>query len=166
MHFSKYEKILFFAFNAKLLPIAFVEYTIRKNGKYLTKWKSQIFWQIFCQYFANILSMFQTLNCRKYISYKNFTLNLVGCCKTWISAYLPIFRFFRCFGLRGATSSSFQGVNFHELSFDNVTVLIQTWCNSFANGHRQSFLRNISRNENYSLLINMQTEQSAQNKHL
>jgi len=28
------------------------------------------------------------------------------------------------------------GDNFHELSFDDVIVLIQAWYNSFANGHR------------------------------
>jgi len=28
------------------------------------------------------------------------------------------------------------GGNFHELSFDDVIVLIQAWYNSFANGHR------------------------------
>jgi len=38
--------------------------------------------------------------------------------------------------LRGATSSSFRGGgNFHEISFDDVIVFIQPWCNFFANGH-------------------------------
>jgi len=37
---------------------------------------------------------------------------------------------------RGATSSSFRvGGNFHEISFDDVIVLIQLWHNFFANGH-------------------------------
>jgi len=36
----------------------------------------------------------------------------------------------------GATNSSFRGrVNYHELSFDGVIVLIQPWYNFFANGH-------------------------------
>jgi len=30
----------------------------------------------------------------------------------------------------------FGGVNFHELSFDDVIVLIQAWYNFFANRHR------------------------------
>jgi len=39
--------------------------------------------------------------------------------------------------IRGATSSSFRGGgNFHEISFDDVIVLIQLWCKFFANGHR------------------------------
>jgi len=38
---------------------------------------------------------------------------------------------------RSATSSSFRGgSNFHEISFDDVIVLVQPWCNFFANGHR------------------------------
>jgi len=37
---------------------------------------------------------------------------------------------------RGATSSSFRGGdNFHEISFDDVIMLIQPWCNFFAIGH-------------------------------
>jgi len=48
--------------------------------------------------------------------------------------------------------------NFHEISFDDVIVVIQPWYNFFANGHRLSSLRNISENENFSLLIEMQTE--------
>jgi len=36
----------------------------------------------------------------------------------------------------GATSSSYRGVgNFHEISFDDVIVIIQPWYNFFANGH-------------------------------
>jgi len=31
--------------------------------------------------------------------------------------------------------------NFHEISFDNVIVLIQSWYNIFADGHRRSSLR-------------------------
>jgi len=39
--------------------------------------------------------------------------------------------------IRVATSSSFRGGgNFHELSFNDVIVLIQPWYNFFANGHR------------------------------
>jgi len=38
--------------------------------------------------------------------------------------------------LRGATSSSFPVGNFHEISFDDVIVLIQPWYNIFTNGHR------------------------------
>jgi len=37
--------------------------------------------------------------------------------------------------VRGATSSSFRGDNFHEILFDDVLVLIQPWYNFFANGH-------------------------------
>jgi len=37
---------------------------------------------------------------------------------------------------RGATSSSFRGGNFHELSFDDVIMLIQVWYNFFPNGLR------------------------------
>jgi len=36
---------------------------------------------------------------------------------------------------RGATSSSFWVGNFHEISFDDVIVLLQLWYNFFANGH-------------------------------
>jgi len=39
-------------------------------------------------------------------------------------------------GYRGAISSSFRGGNFHELSFDDVIVLIQPWYNFFANSLR------------------------------
>jgi len=28
------------------------------------------------------------------------------------------------------------GGDYHEISFDDVIVLIQPWCNVFANGHR------------------------------
>jgi len=30
----------------------------------------------------------------------------------------------------------FGGGNFHEISFDDVIVLIQLWYNFFANGHK------------------------------
>jgi len=43
--------------------------------------------------------------------------------------------------------------NFHELSFDDAIVLIQTWYNFFANGHRQSSLHNIPKNETLLVLI-------------
>jgi len=56
------------------------------------------------------------------------------------------------------------GGNFHEISFDDVIVLIQLWYNFFANGHRYSSLRNISENQNFSVLIKMQTERSGQSK--
>jgi len=37
---------------------------------------------------------------------------------------------------RGANCSSFRGGgSFHEISFDDVIVLIQPWYNFFANGH-------------------------------
>jgi len=56
--------------------------------------------------------------------------------------------------IRGATSSSFRGGgNFHELPFDDVIVLIQPRYNFFANGHRQSALRNIPKNEILLVLI-------------
>jgi len=45
------------------------------------------------------------------------------------------------------------GGNFHDLSFDDVIVLIQPWYNFFANGHRQSSLRNIPKNEILLILI-------------
>jgi len=45
------------------------------------------------------------------------------------------------------------GGNFHELSFDDVIVLIQPRYNFFANGHRQSALRNIPKNEILLVLI-------------
>jgi len=45
------------------------------------------------------------------------------------------------------------GGNFHELSFDDVIVLIQLRYNFFANGHRQSSLRNITKNEVLLVLI-------------
>jgi len=61
---------------------------------------------------------------------------------------------------RGATSSSFRGGNFHEILFDDVFLLIQQWYNFFANGHRQSYHRNISENENFSVLIKTQTSVS------
>jgi len=38
------------------------------------------------------------------------------------------------------------------------------WYNFFANGRRKSTLRNISENENFSVLIKMQTERSGQSK--
>jgi len=41
--------------------------------------------------------------------------------------------------------------NFHELSFGDV-VLIQPWYNFFANGHRQSSLRNIPKNDTLVVL--------------
>jgi len=37
--------------------------------------------------------------------------------------------------IRGGTSSSYRGGNFHEISFDDVIVLIHPWYNFFANGH-------------------------------
>jgi len=37
--------------------------------------------------------------------------------------------------IRGATSSSLRGGNFHEISFDDVIVFIQPWYNFYANGH-------------------------------
>jgi len=37
--------------------------------------------------------------------------------------------------IRGATSSSFQGGQFHEISFNEVIVIIQPWYNFFPNGH-------------------------------
>jgi len=44
-----------------------------------------------------------------------------------------------CFSLiplcRGATSSSFRGGKFHEISFDDVIVLTQPCYNFFANDH-------------------------------
>jgi len=45
------------------------------------------------------------------------------------------------------------GGNFLELSFDDVIVLMQSWYNFFANGHRQSSLRNIPKNEILLVLI-------------
>jgi len=37
----------------------------------------------------------------------------------------------------GVTSSSFRGGhNIHEISFDDITVVIQQWYNFFTNGHR------------------------------
>jgi len=54
---------------------------------------------------------------------------------------------------RGATSSSFRWGSFHEFSFDDVIVFIQMWYNFFASGHRQSYLRNISENEHFLVLI-------------
>jgi len=47
----------------------------------------------------------------------------------------------------------FGGGNFHEISFDDVIVLIQPWQNFFASRHRYSSLRSISENENFSVLI-------------
>jgi len=49
------------------------------------------------------------------------------------------------------------------MSFDDVIVLIQPWY-IFANGHRWSCLCNISENENFSVLIKMQTKRSGQSK--
>jgi len=43
--------------------------------------------------------------------------------------------------------------NFHELSFDDVIVLIQPWYNIFSNGQKQSSLRNIPKNEILLVLI-------------
>ena len=43
------------------------------------------------------------------------------------------------FNTAGATNSSFWGGNFHELSFDDVIVLIQPWYIFFANGHKVLF---------------------------
>jgi len=57
------------------------------------------------------------------------------------------------------------GDNFHELLFDDVIMLLQPWYNFYANGHRQSSLRNIFKRENFSVLIKMQTERSVQSKH-
>jgi len=57
------------------------------------------------------------------------------------------------------------GGNFYELSFDDdVIMLIQPWWNFSWNGQRWTSLRNISENENFSVLIKMQTEWSLQNK--
>jgi len=61
-------------------------------------------------------------------------------------------RYEQIFWNRGATSCSFRGGNFHEFSFDDVIVLIQPCYNVFANGHRQSSLRSIPENENFSVL--------------
>jgi len=44
------------------------------------------------------------------------------------------------------------GGNFHEISFDDVIVLIGPWYNFFTNGHRKSPLRSISENENFTVL--------------
>jgi len=44
------------------------------------------------------------------------------------------------------------GGSFHQLSYNDVIVLIQPWYNSFANGHIHSF-RNISENESLLVLI-------------
>ena len=52
------------------------------------------------------------------------------------------------------------GGNFHEISFDDVIVLIHSWYNFFANGS----LCNISENYNFSVLIEMQAERSGQSK--
>jgi len=53
---------------------------------------------------------------------------------------------------------------FHEISFDDIIAHIQPWYNFFANGHRQSSLRNISQNESFSVLIKMYAERSGQSK--
>jgi len=37
---------------------------------------------------------------------------------------------------QGRNQLFISGGNFHELSFDDVIVLIQPWYNFFANGHR------------------------------
>jgi len=57
-----------------------------------------------------------------------------------------------------------RGEIFHEILFDDIIVLIQPWYNFFANRHSESSLRNISENENFSVLIKMQTERSGQSK--
>jgi len=42
------------------------------------------------------------------------------------------------------------GGNFHEISFDDVTMLIQPWYNFFANGHRQSFFETFPKMRTFS----------------
>jgi len=59
---------------------------------------------------------------------------------------------------------NFRQDNFHENLFDDIIVLIQPWYNFFANGHRYIFHCNISENENFSVLIKMQTKRSGQSK--
>jgi len=53
----------------------------------------------------------------------------------------------------GATS--FHGGNFHEISFDDVIVLIQPWCNFFANVTDKVLFATFPKNQNFSVLINM-----------
>ena len=61
----------------------------------------------------------------------------------------------------GAQPALHFGVGtFHKISFDDVIVLVQPWYNVFPNGHRSSSLSKISENENFSVLIKMQTERS------
>jgi len=48
---------------------------------------------------------------------------------------------------------------------NDVMVPVQPCYNFFSNGHRQSSLRNISENENFSVLIKMQTEWLGQTYH-
>ena len=54
--------------------------------------------------------------------------------------------------------------NFQEISFDDVIMLTQPWYNVFANGHRYNSVGNNSENENFSVLIKMQTEPPGQSK--
>jgi len=65
--------------------------------------------------------------------------------ETWGSHYIT--------SARDATRSSIRGGIFHELSFDDVIVLIQLWYNFFANGHRYVLFANISENENFLVFI-------------
>jgi len=69
----------------------------------------------------------------------------------WEKFYLGVQRLIP--GPRGATSSSFRGGgNFHELSFDDVIVLIQTRYNFFANSHWYVLVATFE-NENLLVLI-------------
>ena len=68
------------------------------------------------------------------------------------------------YGLGAQPALHFGGGDFHQILFDDVIVFIQPWYNLFANGHRYSSLRKISENQNFSVLIKMQTERSEQSK--
>jgi len=86
--------------------------------------------------------------------------------------YVVLNSFIRSF--TGSSGLYFQAVaqpalhfgsgNFHEISVDDVIVLIQPWYNFFANRHRWSSPRSISEKENVSVLIKMQTERWGQSK--